>query len=191
MKILFSWAVISLLIIYSTVSAQEQFFYKKVKDVNGDEMLLGECKPAALKQQPFASWYFQSWQEYKVDSATCNFIRPLLADKKLLLFMGTWCGDSRREVPRMLKMLECCNFPMQNLTLIMVSNEHSVYKQSPTHEEQGRNIVRVPTLIILKDGTETGRIIEFPVISLEKDLLAILSEQPYRPNYSNRTVDGK
>ncbi len=191
MKIIFIWAVISLTINITIVSAQDQLYYQKVSDANRVEMLLGKCSPAALKQEPFASWYFPSWQDYRVDTATCNFIRPLLADKTLLLFMGTWCGDSRREVPRMLKMLECCNFPFEKLQLIMVSNADSSYKQSPLHEERGRNIVRVPTLIILKDGIETGRIIEFPVMTLEKDLLAILKKDGYTPNYSNRTVEGK
>jgi len=41
----------------------------------------------------------------------------------------------------------------------------------------------VPTIIVYEKGKETGRIIETPVISLEKDLLAITSQQSYTPNY--------
>jgi hypothetical protein len=86
-------------------------------------------------------------------------------------------------VPRVLKMLDCCNFPMQNLQLVMVGNADSLYKKSPQHEEAGRNILRVPTIIIEKNGEEVGRIIEFPVLSLEKDLLSILRMENYIPNY--------
>ena len=113
----------------------------------------------------------------------------MLKDKKITLFMGTWCGDSRREVPRLLKILDCCGFPPEQLKMIMVSNQPDMYKQSPGHEEYGRNIIRVPTLIIEGMSHELGRIIEFPVVSLEKDLLRILRSEGYVPNYADRRED--
>jgi hypothetical protein len=189
MKSIILMAVISLVIIFCpNLHAQTDQYNQVVKDAGGNDMLLGKCTISSLRTAPFDSWFFSSWHSYTVDSATCNFIRPLLKGKKLLLFLGTWCGDSRREVPRMLKMLECCNFPEQDMQLVMVSNGDSLYKQSPTHEERGYGIVRVPTLVILTNGIETGRIVEFPVISLEKDLLAILRKDPYTPNYSGQKV---
>ena len=153
------------------------------KDSRGNDMLLGKCTRAVLLQSPFADWFKPNYDSYIVDSFTCNFIRPLLANKSITIFMGTWCGDSRREVPRVLKMLDCCGFPMNDLTLVMVGNNDSLYKKSPQHEESGKNIVRVPTVIVEQKGTEIGRIIEFPVTSLEKDLLTILRKEKYQPNY--------
>ena len=159
------------------------------KDSRGNDMLLGKCTRDAFLQQPFAEWFNLNYDSYKVDSFTCNFIRPLLAGKSITIFMGTWCGDSRREVPRILKMLDCCNFPMKNLTMVMVSNKDSLYKKSPQHEEAGKNIVRVPTIIVEQKGVEVGRIIEFPKVSLEKDLLSILRKENYEPNYHNQKVN--
>jgi hypothetical protein len=159
------------------------------KDARGNDMLLGKCTRAALSQSPFAGWFKPNYDSYVVDSFTCNFIRPLLAGKSITIFMGTWCGDSRREVPRVLKMLDCCGFPMKDLALVMVSNMDSMYKKSPQHEEAGKNIVRVPTIIIEQKGAEIGRIIEFPVTSLEKDLLTILRKEKYQPNYHQLKAD--
>jgi hypothetical protein len=153
-------------------------------DVSGNPMLLGKQNRQALLQPPFVEWFSANYQAYVVDSFTCTFIRPLLAGKRLTLFMGTWCGDSRREVPRLLKMLDCCGFPMDQLNLIMVSNHADMYKKSPGHEEAGRNILRVPTLIVESSGQEVGRLVEYPVASLEKDLLAILRRDGYVPRYS-------
>ena len=153
------------------------------KDSRGSDMLIGKCTKDALLQPSFADWFKPNYDSYVVDSFTCNFIRPLLAGKSITIFMGTWCGDSRREVPRVLKMLECCNFPTANLTMIMVGNSDSLYKKSPQHEEAGKNIVRVPTIIIEQKGVEIGRIIEFPKTSLEKDMLSILRKEKYEPNY--------
>lgn len=161
------------------------------KDSRGNDMLLGKCTRSALLQPSFADWFKPNYDSYTVDSFTCNFIRPLLAGKSITIFMGTWCGDSKREVPRILKMLDCCNFPAKNLTLVMVSNKDSLYKKSPQHEEAGKNIVRVPTIIIEQKGTEIGRIIEFPKTSLEKDLLSILRKENYQPNYHQLKTDAR
>ena len=159
------------------------------KDSRGNDMLLGKCTRAALLQSPFADWFKPNYDSYIVDSFTCNFIRPLLANKSITIFMGTWCGDSRREVPRVLKMLDCCGFPMNDLALVMVGNSDSLYKKSPQHEEAGKNIVRVPTVIVEEKGVEMGRIIEFPITSLEKDFLTILRKENYQPIYHQLKTD--
>jgi len=178
--------------LHSISQAQtDSLYYQKIKDATGSEILLGKSSRKALEQAPFASWFFANYSNYVVDTATCKYIEPLLKEKKITIFMGTWCGDSRREVPRILKMLDCCNFPTSQLTLIMVSNQDGAYKQSPLHEESGRNIVRVPTIIVEEAGRETGRIVEYPVVSLEKDLLSILRNEKYVPNYGSMKVSAR
>ena len=169
----------------------DPLYYQKVKDASGNDMLLGNCSRQSLLQAPFVQWFQNNYDNYTVDSATCRFIAPLLKDNKVTIFLGTWCGDSKREVPRILKMLDCCNFPADQLSLIMVGNQGDAYKKSPRHEEEGRNIVRVPTIIIEDTGKETGRIVEYPVVSLEKDLLSILRNEKYIPNYSTQRVSAR
>jgi len=187
MKTYFIIMIISLFIISScsvTKNSSSPILLNQLsKDARGNDMLMGKCTRTALLQSPFGEWFKPNYDSYVVDSFTCNFIRPLLAGKSITIFMGTWCGDSRREVPRVLKMLDCCGFPMNDLALVMVSNNDSLYKKSPQHEEAGQNIVRVPTIIVEQKGAEIGRIIEFPVTSLEKDLLTILRKEKYQPNY--------
>ena len=183
----------ALLFILSIVSQAQtdSLPHSKIKDAAGNEILLGKSSRKALEQAPYASWFFSNYSSYVVDSATCKYIEPLLKEKKITIFMGTWCGDSRREVRRILKMLDCCNFPPSQLQLIMVSNQDNAYKQSPQHEEAGRNIVRVPTIIVEEAGRETGRIVEYPVVSLEKDLLSILRNEKYVPNYGTMKVSAR
>ena len=176
------YASVLLFAVLST-NAQSELLNQQSTDKRGNPMLVGTCTRDALLEAPYKEWFAPNFESYTVDSATCRMIAPILHDKQILLFMGTWCGDSKREVPRMLKILDCCGFPMDQLQLVMVSNQDSAYKQSPQHEEQGRKIVRVPTLIILDHGDETGRIIEYPVVTLEKDLLSILRKEHYVPNY--------
>ena len=154
------------------------------KDTRGNDMLLGKCTKDALSKAPFSDWYRKNYDDYKVDGATVSDLKLLLKDKTITIFLGTWCGDSKREVPRMMKILDAVAFPEKQIQLIMVSNHADMYKQSPQHEEAGKNIIRVPTFIFDESGIEIGRIIESPIASLEKDMLKILKKENYKPNYS-------
>lgn len=150
--------------------------------------LLGIHPIADLRQVPFADWFLPNYQAYQPDSLLIPKIKELLKGKTLQIFLGTWCGDSKREVPRMLKILAAAGYDSSKLQLVFVNNSPEQYKKSPGHEEQGKNIVRVPTLIVYKGKTEIGRFIEYPKESIEKDLLKMLQGEPYEPNYFGKTV---
>ncbi|MEI6264230.1 MAG: thioredoxin family protein [Sphingobacteriia bacterium] len=152
---------------------------------NGQPMLLGHCSISAYKNEPYANWFIPNFDNYTVDSATIEQIRPLLKKKKMDLFMGTWCGDSKHEVPRIIKILLAAGMDTAHLSIIAVGNGADMYKKSPQGEEMGLNIRRVPTLIVYDKKKEMGRFIEYPVVSIEKDLLRILQKDGYIPNYAN------
>lgn len=118
-------------------------------------------------------------------SETGQISKPPSIDKHIhfIIFMGTWCGDSKREVPRIFKILDYCGVGADRVQLVMVSAAESAYKQSPGHEEKGENIFRVPDLIVLNKGKELGRVVESPVQSLEKDLLMLADGGHYVPHY--------
>jgi len=156
-------------------------------DKSGKPMLVGTCWQTDLERAPFGEWFNKNYADYKVNDTVTKAIRPLVKNKNFLLFMGTWCGDSKREIPRMLKILKDLGVRKTRVQLVMVDNHDSVYKQSPAHEEKGLNIHRVPTMIVYENGKELGRIVESPIVSLEKDLLAIVRKDPYRPNYRGVT----
>lgn len=149
----------------------------------GSPVLLGYCSPSMLQIPPFQTWYDTMYASYQTDAATIQQLQPRLSNRTVEVFLGTWCGDSRREVPRLIKVLQEAHFDTSHLTLIFTGNEPDLYKQSPQHEERGRFIHRVPTIIVYNNGKEEGRIVETPVTSLEKDLLAIVSGVDYTPKY--------
>ena len=134
------------------------------KDANGKPMLLGRCTKKRLEQPPFNVWFTKNYNDYSVDSATAGEMKLKLQQKHFMIFMGTWCGDSRREVPRMFKILDYCGVKSSRIELIMLNDFDSVYKQSPNHEERGMNIHRVPDLIVFDNKKEIGRIVESPVV---------------------------
>ena len=150
---------------------------------NGQKDLIGLCKRTALDQAPFQEWFEINYEKYQLTPDLMEKFDRNWEGISLDIFMGTWCGDSKREVPRFYKILDELDFPEENLRLVNVDKTPKAYKQSPTHEERGKLIHRVPTFIIYKEGKEIGRIVESPVTSLEMDFLQILKGFPSSPNY--------
>ncbi|MCW5520227.1 hypothetical protein J1N09_10285 [Aureitalea sp. L0-47] len=145
--------------------------------------LLGKINQEGLSNGSYASWFLKNRSEYQPNAAVINEIKDQLADYTIELFMGTWCGDSKREVPRFYKVLEAAEYPLERLTAVAVDRDKASYKQSPGGEHEGKNIHRVPTFIFYKNGVEVNRITEEPVTTLESDILEILNGN-YTPNYS-------
>jgi thiol-disulfide isomerase/thioredoxin len=156
-----------------------------VKDKNGNEMLWGISTRSDMEKTPYDSWFVSNYQSYQIDSSLGLLLTPGLQKKMFTIFFGTWCGDSQREVPRILKVLQYYGVKPNQITLIAVSNHPEAYKQSPGREERGLYIHRVPTLLVSNGKKEMGRIIESPVESLEKDLAKIIGVGGYVPIYGD------
>ena len=92
-----------------------------------------------------------------------------LEDISVVIMFGTWCHDSKREVPRMLRILDSAGVGTEQISLIGVD----INKTEPKGREKLYNLRNTPTLILLKNGKEVGRIIERPNVSLEADLIGL------------------
>lgn len=151
-------------------------------NIENKTILYGTVSKEQLMAPPYSQWFDTNYSNYHPDERTLADLRlQKTKDISVKVFFGTWCGDSQREVPRFIKLLE--QMFITNVQLIAVGKSDSLYKQSPQHEEEGLGIYRVPTFIIYKKGIEVNRINEFPVLSAEKDLFKILNGLGYTPNY--------
>jgi thiol-disulfide isomerase/thioredoxin len=92
-------------------------------------------------------------------------------DAEFIVFLGTWCSDSKKEVPRFLKVVDRCGVPAERVKLYGLDRS----KKSPDGLAETYGITKVPTFIVLKHGREVGRITELPQTTLEADLLTILA----------------
>jgi hypothetical protein len=85
------------------------------------------------------------------------------------VFLGTWCPDSRREVPRFLKVVDALGTSLGPVVLIGLDRR----KKSPEGFEIPYNVERVPTFVFLRKGKEIGRVVEIPQTTIEADMLTI------------------
>ena len=148
----------------------------------GNPMLLGEITVQDLKQDPFSEWYSDEFDTYEVDTELINAIDSP-EEYTYEVFLGTWCGDSRREFPRIAKIFNEMGVDINDVLIVTVDRD----KISPNREQEGKDIRYVPTLIVSKDNQEIGRIVESPsseIATLESDLFEITLGIPPMPNYT-------
>ena len=105
-------------------------------------------------------------------------VEPLYlpGDVSVLMFFGTWCHDSEREVPRLLKLLEAAGLSENNLSLIALDYR----KREPKGRAVKFNVRYTPTAIFMREGVEVGRIVERPATTLHEEILKIYQLQPHR-----------
>jgi len=114
------------------------------------------------------------------DAAAAQSLAAVEPGAEVTVFLGVWCGDSRREVPRLWKALDAAGgtgigtMPFQ-IRYIAVDRQ----KKEPAADVTGSGIHFVPTLIVSRGGHEVGRIVEQPPHGVEADLLALLNGQAH------------
>ena len=92
------------------------------------------------------------------------------------VFLGTWCGDSRQHITRLFAALELAQQVPFRLRVIGVDRtKHALNPTSNVDWTEGRDIRFVPTLVVVREGIEVGRIVEHPTRSVEEDLLDLLT----------------
>ena len=162
-----------------SLSAQEG--RSEISLADGSKFLLGPLQQDVLHTAPYVDWYKAQYDNYTPDEGALEDLAPLLDGVRILIFLGTWCGDSKREVPRFMKILDQLGMPESQRDLIGVDKRPETYKTSPGGEHLKWAIRRVPTFIVIKDGREIGRIVERPQLNLERDLCDLLQCSPSIP----------
>ncbi len=111
--------------------------------------------------------------EYMADKDAVRILSNKLKEYSLIVFLGTWCGDSHELIPKLEKVLMMAGYPQQLLTLYAVDRT----KETKDGANKKFDITNVPTIIVMKDGKEKGRITETVQRSIEEDLVAIIGKE--------------
>ena len=139
-------------------------------------ILIGPCNRDAFAMTEFQEWFDTNYENYIPKPSIIENLKAIpLEDISLKIVMGTWCSDSKLQVPEFYRVMDEIGFSDDRVILLMVDRD----KKIPGMDIKDLNIERVPTFVFYKTGgdgskKEIGRIIETPIHSLEKDLLDIL-----------------
>lgn len=158
-------------LLFSTMAIAQKKNKVIVDEKLNKEVLIGTCDRKGLTSEVFGEHYQKQYKAYSLDSTSVEKIKELKKGVEIVTVMGTWCHDSKTQVPRFYKIIDAAGFRDSKLKLIAVDRA----KTAGDTDISGMDIHRVPTFIFYKKGREIGRIVESPTSTLEKDILLILS----------------
>lgn len=131
-----------------------------------------------MESEPTFSWMPTGIEEYNPNVAAIDFLEKNLPRYQLLLFIGTWCGDTKELLPKLFKVLQQANVATDEMMMVGMD------RGKTTITREGKKLVRrykaksLPTFVVIDNsGAEVGRIVESVNKSVEEDLVAIISKK--------------
>jgi thiol-disulfide isomerase/thioredoxin len=149
--------------------------YEITKDpATNEKMLVGSIQKENLSADPaFNAWYGESQRIYPTPNA--GLVKALKENAHkiyLVIFGATWCEDSHFILPKLFKIQEAAGFPENRIVLYAL--DHNKKMTSPITEAFG--VDHTPTVIVMRDGKELGRLIEYGKTGQwEEELTAIIN----------------
>ena len=147
--------------------------YTSVKDDRQVVILNGIISKYILQNDSSFQWYNSSYSGYMIDTTLLGKLEKA-KDKHFLIFGGTWCEDTQFILPKFFKLQEKAGIPDQNISFFGVDRS----KKTLGNFAETFGISNVPTIIVMKDGKEIGRVVEYGKSGKWDVELAQLAEQP-------------
>jgi thiol-disulfide isomerase/thioredoxin len=138
----------------------------------GTEILYGYCDRSGLEKGEFGKSFKEYYESYEPDKSVTEQLKLKQDGIEILVVLGTWCSDSKEQVPKFFKILDKIRFDRKQLQMVAVNSS----KEAGLIDLVNYSIQKVPTFIIYRRGHEVGRIIETPFTTLENDLLMFFGE---------------
>ncbi|MFZ5948842.1 MAG: TlpA family protein disulfide reductase [Stygiobacter sp.] len=161
--------IILIIFLINIIVVAQGKYSKVVDEKSGKEMIVGLCDFSVFADSNYSWWFESEFNNYEPDSSVIEKLKSVDNKPNIIVIMGTWCSDSKREVPRFYKIIKTINYDENKIQLICVDRKREVHNYDISNYE----IKYVPTFIFEKDGKEIGRIIETPKQKLEEDILEI------------------
>ena len=119
--------------------------------------LRGLLKRSDIEEDTTFSWFKKNYKLGSPDAATVNAFKTNASKFKMVIFGGTWCEDTQNILPQFFRITDAAGYADSNITLIGVDRK----KTTLDNLNSAFHIINVPTFIIMKDGKEVGRVVEY------------------------------
>lgn len=110
-----------------------------------------------LQNDTSFKWYAENLKGYTPNTSAVEGLKKNADSVQLIVFMGTWCEDSHNIIPKFYALTDAAGFSNDKVSLIGVDRS----KKTLSHLTEALNIKNVPTIIVMKNGKEEGRVVEF------------------------------
>lgn len=148
--------------------------------------VVGEISLEEFKETVHATWFNRYYKAYQPNEKTVKKLSQLIGEREIEVeaYFGTWCPDSRRELPRLIKLLDLSGWDTNQIKLVGVNRSKEIPNASKEEIERIQ-LKMIPTFIILENGIEINRFVEYAIETMEKDIIRILEDKEYKNPYHN------
>lgn len=149
--------------------------YSVSYDQHQQKVLKGLLSRADIELDTSFAWFKKNMQFGSADPGAVKTFRENADSFEVVIFAGTWCEDSQNLLPQFYRLIDKSGFPDSAITLVGVDrNKETLYNLDEVF-----NIKNVPTFIIMKNGKELGRMIEYGKYgTADKELAEIVNSAP-------------
>lgn len=148
-----------------------QDFVREKDRKTGKVLLRGLIKFDDMQDEAVYKWFGAGVSKYQPKETAIEGLKKYNAPYKFVVFLGTWCEDSQILIPQLYKTLTLAGIDLHAVEIYGVNRD----KEALNIESKLYNITRVPTIIVMHQFREVGRITESVSSSIEEDLLAIIA----------------
>ena len=139
-------------------SANAQAGFTSTIDDKNVTILNGVITKNDVAENPaFKNWYPANQLNYKTDTAVINAMANAKDKVQYVVFGGTWCEDTQFILPKFFKLQEQSGIAENNISFYGVDRS----KKTIGNIAAAFKITNVPTIIVMKDGKEVGRVVEY------------------------------
>lgn len=155
---------------FQVASAQTEV----IRESNGTKILKGFMSKQELATDSAFTWFAENQKGYTPDQNALQLLRTNRDSINIVAFGGTWCGDTKYILPKFFVLADAAGLSQDRVTLIGVDRS----KKTIQHLSEAFGITNVPTLIVMKNGKEVGRVVEYGHTGVfDKDLAEILGKK--------------
>lgn len=155
MKLVFA-SVVSIIISSNLFGQAATSRYQVVPD-SADKVLKGYLNRDILQNDTAFKWFNENLKYGSADEFAVAAFKKNAGKFNMVVFGGTWCHDSQNLLPVFYRLIDKSGFPDSKITLIGLDRD----KTAPDNLTKTYNVTNVPTFIVMHNGKEIGRVVEY------------------------------
>jgi thiol-disulfide isomerase/thioredoxin len=131
--------------------------YRISYDSKNRKVLRGLITRADIENDTAFGWFKKNYNLGRPDADAVTAFKQHAQDFQTLIFAGTWCPDTQNLLPQFYRLADAAGYADSNVSLIGVDNSKVTFDNL----QRTFHLVDVPTFIIMKNGKEVGRVVEY------------------------------
>lgn len=149
--------IIFTMAIFLSSAVKAQTPYTSTVDDEKVVILNGIITKQDLENNATFTWYKANQNGYSPDASIIDAMKAAKDKYQFVIFGGTWCSDTQFILPKFFKLQEDAGIADSKISFFGVNRE----KQTLGNMAAAFKITNVPTIIVMKDGAEVGRVVEY------------------------------